>query len=480
MSRTVVVGGGVIGLLAAHELRRRGAAVTVLDAGNFGAACSAGNAGWVVPSLSGPVPAPGLVSTSLRWMLRRDSPLYIRPRAVPRLARWLLAFWRHCNERDYRAGLEATARFNRATMDLFDRLAQEGVEFEMHRDGMLFAFFDPASLHHVLEEIEAMRPFGYGEPRLLGPSDLREFEPALSPDVKAGVWVREDRHVRPETLSAGLVKRLAAGGVELRPRTPVTGFRRQGHVIVGVEVRGETIVADQVLIAAGAWSGQVAALAGARLPLQAGKGYNLTIAEPDTRLAHPIYLNESMIACSPFVGALRLSGTMELSGINTVLNERRVGAIRRGAERYLGRSPRGRAETSWVGMRPLTPDGLPAVGRVPGHENLFVATGHAMLGVTLGPVTAVAIADLMRAGSSEINLSAFDPARFAARSGLQRRWPAAAPLTSGPTRPRGRGESNATARRVNQTSTDGPTASPLPSVGKGLAPSGVRSDCRLT
>ena len=414
MSRTVIIGAGVIGLLCAYELRRRGAEVVVLDRGEPGAGCSAGNAGWIVPSLSGPVPAPGVVGTSLRWMLRPDSPLYIRPASVPLLAPWLLDFWRHCNPTDYHAGLAATAALNRPTMALYDALAAAGVEFEMHADGILYVCLEPATVEHVREELAAVRDHGYAEPAVLGPDEIREFEPGLTGPVQTALWVREERHVRPETLTAGLARWLAANGVEVRSGVEVVGLGRRGREIAGVETRDGTLAADQVLIAAGAWSGALASMAGVCLPMQAGKGYHVTVAGPDLRLHHPMYLMESRIAVSPFEGALRMSGTMELSGINLRLDPRRVAAIRHGADRYLPGWQRGASESSWVGMRPLTPDGLPVIGRAPGYENLFLATGHAMLGVTLGPATAAAIAGLMCDGRADVDLAPFDPARFAA------------------------------------------------------------------
>ncbi|MDI3339617.1 MAG: FAD-dependent oxidoreductase [Sphaerobacter sp.] len=411
MSKAVIVGGGVIGLLSAYELTRRGVSVTLLDKGDFGAACSTGNAGWITPSLSGPVPAPGLVGTSLRWMLRRDSPLYIRPSAVPRLAPWLLEFWRHCNPRDYEAGLHATAELGRHTHKLYDALAQE-VDFEMHRAGMLFVCLRRESMKHVVDDIEAMRDYGYDPPAILGPKELREFEPGIAGPMEAAVWVKEERHVRPESLMRGLVAWLEQHGVEMRAGVEVIGFRRRGRQITAVETRVGSFEADQVLIAAGAWTGKVAALAGLFIPMQAGKGYNITVQNSEVQLSHPLYLVDVRVAVSPYKGALRIAGTMELSGINTVLDEARVDALRRGANRYIAGWDRGTAQTTWVGMRPMLPDGLVALGLAPRYDNLFIASGHAMEGISLGPSTATTIADYMTTGKTDVDLTPFDPGRF--------------------------------------------------------------------
>src|SRR5690606_12347931 len=199
---------------------------------------------------------------------------------------------------------------------------------------------------------------------------------------------------------------------EMRSGVEVTGFRRRGRQVTAVETRIGTFEADQVLIATGAWLGKTAKLAGVRIPMTAGKGYNATVTNPELKLQHPLYLVDVRVAVSPFENALRISGTMELSGINTNLDPRRVDAIRRGANRYISGWDKGTSQTTWVGMRPMVPDGLPVIGRAPGYENLFIAGGHAMVGISLGPSTGAVVADLMTTGQCETDLSPFDPARF--------------------------------------------------------------------
>lgn len=412
MGTTVVIGGGAVGLLAAYELHRRGVDVTVIDKGEFGAACSAGNAGWVTPALSDPVPAPGLVATSIKWMLNRDSPLYIRPSSFPSMAPWLFRFWRNCNQEAFHHGMTATARLAMPTMQLYDALAENGVEFEMHQTGLLIAAMNPGYLDHLVEELEIMREFGYAAPLQLSGAELRDFEPVFTSEIVAGLWIREERHVRPESLTAGVAKWLSKNGVTLLSGTEVTGLRQRDAVISHVETRNGPLEVDAVLIAAGAWSGRIARMAGFNLPMQAGKGYNVTVRDPKLQLRHATYFSEVKVACSPFDGALRISGTMELSGVNTDFDPRRLDAIRRGADRCLGDWSSGSGESTWVGMRPMLPDGLPAIGRAPRFDNLFLAAGHAMLGITLGPATAVAIARVMTSEAGTPDLTAFDPGRF--------------------------------------------------------------------
>jgi D-amino-acid dehydrogenase len=413
-ANVVVIGAGVIGLACAYELRRRGATVTVVDAGEPEAVCSAGNLGWIVPSFSEPLPTPDVTATSLRWMLRGDSPLYIRPATLVRTAPWLWMFWRHCNAADYRRGLESLARLNHRTMAAYDAWGEAGIVCEMHRTGVLFVFQTARGMQRTLADLEEMASLGFSRPTPVASGDLRDVEPAWSEPSAGGIMVEGERHVRPESLLDALKARLHAMGVEIRHGMRVSALVRRGPTVAGVMAAGrERLQADAVVIAAGAWSGLLARSAGIRLPIQAGKGYTVTVTDPALRLRRPLYLGEARLGLTPFGNALRIGGTMELSGVNIALDERRVNGIMRTASRFLPGWERGRSISRWVGARPLTPDGLPVIGRAPGVGNLFVATGHGMLGITLAPATGLAIADLLAGGSAEDEYRAFAPDRFA-------------------------------------------------------------------
>ncbi|MBL8986404.1 MAG: FAD-dependent oxidoreductase [Gemmatimonadetes bacterium] len=412
MKRIVVVGAGAIGLACAYSLAKRGRQVVVVDRGTPGDACTRGNAGWITPSISAPIPAPGLTWTSLKWMMSADSPLYISPAAAPALSRWLWRFWRHCNQRDFIRGLHAVASLNQGTLAGFDALVRDGVNFELHRDGLLFVFMDRKYMEGVRAEFEHYREYGYGVPAPLTGPELRRLEPGLSDEVSHGFLVPEEYHVRPESLAAGYAAKLASMGVEVRTGVTVTGGRMSGAKVTALETTGGAIEADGVLVAAGAWSGQVVERFGVTLPVQAGKGYSLTVSGAGPRLTRPVYLGEARIGSSPFEGGIRFAGTMELSGVNERFDPRRMVGIRKGVARYLRDPVPAGAGTEWVGMRPLTPDGLPLLGRVPKFDNLLIATGHAMLGITMAPVTGEAMADLVTGATLPPSMPAFDPGRF--------------------------------------------------------------------
>jgi len=402
----------VIGLACAHTLRTAGADVVVLDKGEPGLGSSFGNAGWIVPSFAGPLPEPDLGLSSLTQLLKADSPLYISPGAFPRLIGFLWSFWRNCNEPKYLSSLNAVGELGRSTMALFDELERGGTSFEMHRDGLIFVCRDPASVEHKLEALRLIEPFGYGPPKVLSGDELRDLEPALADDVAAGLHVTEERHVRPESLNQGLLVRVRELGAEVMTNTEVTGAVRRNGRLSAVTAGGDTIDGDHFVIAAGAWSAPLGRALGYSVPVQAAKGYSVTYDRPGVEIHHPLYLVEASVGATPYEGGLRLAGTLELSGINQRLDRRRVEAIRRNAERYLpGVTANGTGE-EWVGMRPLTPDGIPVIGRVPGADNIYMATGHAMLGMTLAPVTAAVIGELITEGRSSLDITAFDPGRF--------------------------------------------------------------------
>ena len=392
----MVVGAGIIGLMCARELARRGLAVTVVDGGEPGA--SDGNTGLVTPSFSGPLPAPG----AIRQAIRRNSPLAIPPSSLPGLAAWLLRFASHCNPRAYMAGLEAVAALARPTMALYDELG--GLAFQMHRQGLLFAFRTRGTASYALADLEMLHGLGYARPRPVGRDELRALEPAVSAD--RGIFVEGERHVRAEQLAAALAKQLPI------VRGTVTGFVRRGRTVcAALADDGRPIEADCFVLAAGVRSGALTRALGWRLPLAAGRGYSLTVAQPSLRLRQPLYLDEAKVACSPFADALRLAGTLELTCPGRPPDPRRLALLRRSADAWLPGWDAGAGVASWSGMRPLTPDGLPVIGAVPGSDNAFIATGHAMLGMTLAPVTARGIADLVCTGDSDLPLGPFRPAR---------------------------------------------------------------------
>lgn len=410
--RIGVVGGGVVGLATAWYLKRMGADPFIAESRTAGSGCSWGNGGWVCPSISSPVAAPGLTLRSLRWLLRPGSPLYIRPAALPGLAPWLVRFRAHCTKSAFDHGLRAMASLNASTMHCFDELASDGVAFEFARSGILMAYRSPAKAAVARSEVEAVAALGVAHCTALDRDGLYEREPLLRPGFCGGLFTSSDAHARPESLTEGLAQALRDAGVELHKGVSVRGFATTGDTVRALVTSAGPMEADAVVLAAGAETGLLARAAGAAIPLTAGKGYSVTIDGPRNQLRQPLLLGEDKIVMTPFAGALRFGGTMELSGVNRRLDPRRVRAVRRGVARWVDVPEAATGGVEWVGMRPMAPDTLPVIGRLPARSNVYVNTGHQMSGVTLAPSTGRALAQEMLDGRAEVDLAPFSPSRF--------------------------------------------------------------------
>ncbi len=397
-----VVGGGVIGLSVAYYLSAAGADVVLYERGALGRGCSWGSAGWITPSESAPVVGPEAIRQAVASVGRPGSPLYVRPALDPGLYRWLVQALRYCNAAAAARGLRAVAELGRATFDLYDDLERAGLDAGMTSRGLLHVFARRQSAARSLAAAAAMRPYGYIVPGdLLTRTDLRELEPGLSRRAEAGYLIGEERHIDPARLTAGLAGLARKSGAEIWEQTEaervvVDGAARRIRAVVS---GGAARPVTAVVLAGGASSGTLLRPLGVRLPLTAGKGYSF-LRRLRALPGRPIHLGDIKVAVTPFPRGLRVAGTMELSGNNETLRRSRAVAIARGTAHYFdgwdelhGNGGGGALEELWVGRRPLTPDGLPILDQVPPFDNLFVATGHSMLGITLAPASGQALAD---------------------------------------------------------------------------------------
>lgn len=411
--KTIIIGGGIIGLSSAYYLHQAGYDVTIIDKSDFANACSKGNQGWVCPALHTPVPEPGLVGTSLKWLMRKDSPLYITPSAAPRLSGWLSKFMKFCNENDFKKGTDALHSLSKDTFELYDNLIADGLEFEMHRKGMLFVFLNEKELQKNLDKFnERARLYGHETPIILSVDEVRELEPNVSNKVIGGLLLKEQRHVNPETLSKALVELLKSLGVTLITNKKITVIEHIEGKVIAIKSDKERFEADNFLLTAGVWSGILAKQFGYNLPMESGKGYSVTISNPNLKLSHPMYLGETKAGISPFNDSTRIGGTMELSGINSTIDTKRIQGIKNSVCTYLKENLHGESEIKWTGMRPMTPDGLPVLGAIPNFNNAFIATGHGMIGISMAPITGKIMTDLISKGFTEFDIEPFDPKRF--------------------------------------------------------------------
>ena len=415
---TVVIGGGVIGLTQAYHLAREGESVTVIDARATGLGASKVNAGWICPAESAPVPGPGVVLKSMKWMLRPDSPLYIKPSVQPDFLKFMFGMWRKSNARDQRAGFEGHLRLAADTLQIFDEYRADGMDFEMHTDGLLMAFMEQENFDHHIDNLDLASQYGR-QPQVLDRDAVHQQEPLLTDGVLGGIYFPQERHVDPGAMATALHKRLVAMGVKIIENSPIDAVDRNGGNVTAVHSSGNRYTADNFILAAGAWSGNLSKQFGVALPVRPGKGYSVEV--PALGLRSAVNLWDAKVAVTPFNERLRLAGTMEFGGLDEKINQVRVDAILRAPAKYFRNWERPATKPApMAGMRPMTPDGLPVIGHLGHLQNTYVSTGHGMMGITLAPGTAAALTDLIVHGRMAPTLQPFRADRF---SGVQRQQP---------------------------------------------------------
>ncbi len=415
--RAVVVGGGVVGVCCAYFLALRGASVTLLERDEIGRAASFGNAGLISPGHP-PINRPGRVAQALRSMGDRLSPLYIEPRWDPGLFRWLWSFRKHCTPSHVEHSMASLAPLGHRTPDLFAELVSgEGLDCDYRATGYLEVFDTPAGLESGREETEVVR-HGFAPEFLPGPA-VREREPLFGPGLEGGWYHDEGTVIDPYRFVVELATRAGARGATIRTGVEVREITSEHGSVKGVRTsENEHLAADAVVLATGAYSPGLMASLGCPIPIQPAKGYHADRSREDADtpdLAMPCLLGERAVFCSPMPDHVRMAGTLEFSGLNLDMRRDRLEQLDAAARRYFDVGELSDPVSEWCGLRPCTPDGLPVIGRVPGFEGAYVATGHAMLGLTLGPITGSLVADLVISGAAALPLEAFRPDRFAGR-----------------------------------------------------------------
>ena len=412
----LIIGGGVIGLSVAHECAKRGLRVTLLerngaerDSGAFG------NAGMVVPSHFVPLAAPGMVALGLKWMWNPESPFYIKPRFDAELFGWAHKFWRAANPEHVRRSAPLIRDLSFASRALFEEFAaQPGNDFSLVKKGLVML----CKTAHALEEEAkfAAQANQLGVPaQVLDAKQLAQLDPGVTMDVAGGVYFPKDCHLSPHRFLAALQAQCVKLGVEFCWNTEVTGWRMSGTRIVAVNTTGGEFAADEVILCGGSWSAVIAQELGLNIPLQAGKGYSLTLAKPRQLPQICAIFTEARVAVTPMDGALRFGGTMEIAGLNEDINPVRVQGILKAVPKYY---PQFRVEDftdvqPWRGLRPCSPDGLPYLGRTAKFANLTLATGHAMMGLSLAPITGKLVGEILTGVKTSFDLSLLSPDRYA-------------------------------------------------------------------
>ena len=417
--RVVIVGGGVVGLCTAYYCVQRGFDVTLVERnGEVRDGCSFGNAGMLVTSHFVPLAAPGMVALGLKWMRNPESPFYVKPRASLDLIRWGWRFMRAANAAHVARAAPLLRDLHLASRACYEEWSGEFHDaFGLVRKGLLMLCRTEHGLEEEAKTAVLARALGVPA-EVLDRNAAEALEPALRLDVAGAVYYPRDCHLTPERLVAALTAALTAAGVELLWETEPVRWRTSGSRVECVETNRGEIGGDEFVLAAGVWSSGVAEQLGVHVPMQAGKGYTLTLPTPPRLPAICSILTEARVAVTPMGTALRVGGTMEITatpaGVDTAVDPARVRGITRAIPEYFPdfSADDFRDVPVWSGLRPCSPDGLPYVGRFARYTNLSAATGHSMMGVSLAPVTGKLMAEILSDEPTSIDIHLLSPDRY--------------------------------------------------------------------
>ena len=392
----IVIGGGIVGLSTAFYLRAEGHEVTLLDKGTITEGASFVNAGYLTPSHIVPLAAPGMISKGLKWMLNSSSPFYIKPRLDADLISWGWKFMCSCSKKHVQRSLAAIKEINELSKGLYHEM-HASVDFDFHLEdrGVLMAFKTSKAEKSEYSVMQAAQDLGL-DVSLLGVEEVNRLQPGIQMNIAGAYHYRCDAHSTPEVFMNQLKKNTLKSGVEIHTETTVKNFQVRGDRISTVVTDRGNFEADEVVFAAGAWTEELLKPLKILLSVQAGKGYRINV-EARTGISLPCILMESKVGVTPMKGFTRFAGTMEIAGINHNIRENRVNAIAHAATQYysgleIDLNDRKQAK---CGLRPLSPDGLPFIGRHSSCSNLVLATGHSMMGWSLGPATGKLVTEII-------------------------------------------------------------------------------------
>ncbi len=414
MKSVTIIGGGINGLFSAYYLQQSGCDVSVVEQGSFADGCSFGNAGMIVPSHIIPLAQPGMIAKGLRWMLSSSSPFYVKPRLSYALAKWGYLFWKHSTAAHVRYSIPVLRDISLLSKKLFQELNQEAkIPFGWKEQGLAMLFKNANAEAEMKEETHTANEAGI-EAHFLSASEMQALEPDIQMDVRGAVYYPGDAQINPNLLIKNLVQYLKNKGVKFYENETVIDFEKNTTKITAIQTQNHRIVADEVVITAGAWSLMVADKLGISLPLQGGKGYSFMIDNPTTKVKVPAIMLEARATATQMSEQLRFAGTMEIVGTDLSVNPNRVRGIVQAINNYYPDIEVNMPEIQsvWSGLRPCSPDGLPYIGRIKHFENLTLATGHGMMGISLGPATGKLVSEVISNQQTSMNIQAFEPLRF--------------------------------------------------------------------
>ena len=414
MKNVLIIGGGIVGLSTAYFLNKEGFEVTVIDKGDITSGASFVNAGYITPSHIIPLASPGMIAKGIKMMFNSASPFYMKPRLDVDFLKWSWYFHKSSTPAKVEKAIPLIKDINLISRELFADIKNSGDlgDFQLERKGLLMLYKTEASYLHEKQVAERVAFEGL-KVSDLNKAELQQLEPNVNIDAEGAIHYECDGHTTPTEIMPKLVAYLKQQGVTIRKNEEVLDIKSSGNSIREVVTDKGSYKTEEVVLAAGSWSGELAKKLQLKLPLQGGKGYRINIKR-ETGVTIPAILMESKIAVTPMNGFTRFAGTMEFSGNNDIIRKERVLAIANGAQAFYPNIKINDTEIKNVktGLRPVSPDGLPYIGKSSNIKNLTIATGHAMMGWSLGPATGKLVSELLSGTKTSMNIAAFSPNRI--------------------------------------------------------------------
>ena len=409
----VIIGGGIIGLSAAYYLVKDGHQVTVIDKGDITTGASFVNAGYITPSHIIPLASPGMIAQGIKMMFNSASPFYMKPRFDLDFLKWSWYFHKSSTKAKVEKAIPVIKEINLISRELFSDIKDSGDlgDFQLERKGLLMMYKTEASYLHEKHVADRASFLGL-EVADLNKEELFKIEPNITIDAEGAIHYQCDGHTTPTEFMPKLLNYLENNGAVIRTEEEVIDIKTDGRKVKTILTDKKSYQPDEVIMAAGSWSGELSKKLNLKLPLQAGKGYSINV-ERETGISIPAILMESKMAVTPMKGFTRFAGTMEFSGNNDIVRRERVLAIANGARTFYPELEINsqEIENTKTGLRPVSPDGLPYIGKSTNYENLTIATGHAMMGWSLGPATGKLVSEIVNDSKTSMDISAFNPDR---------------------------------------------------------------------
>jgi D-amino-acid dehydrogenase len=406
-----IVGGGVVGVSCSYYLRQAGFPVMLLDAHEICSGASAGNLGLLAASHSVPLATPSNLFRAFRWLFWHDTPLRIEPRLNRDLALWLVRFTAVCRNGRVRAALQLMASLNLSSIEMYAELERSGLSFGYEHSGTLEMFATDGGMRegeHLARDLQAAGL----RVEVFTAELVRQMEPRASAKVRGGLYYADDANIEPRRFVHALAERARSMGADIREQCEITGFKTQDQQIVAVCTSLGTFDVSGLVMAAGVGSTDLLSKLGIRSPIQPARGYSFDAPLPDGFLRRPVMLGEAKVLLTPMGEKFRIGGILDLSPLDSKPSRGRALSIQRRVHEFLDMPTCLDAIPAWSGARPCTPDGLPLIGWSKQFTNLMYATGHGMLGVSLGPITARIVAKMFNGDAPDSDLRLLEPGRF--------------------------------------------------------------------